>query len=257
MYFWVIFHLPPSRLFRKRLPSKTPEARAVRKEDIEPPEPGSLPPRISFIEQMGGSAGYYVRFKDLPDEDHPEEDHLEEEGPIRKYVPILQFESQKEALQAAIEYRNRKAEELGLPREPKRLPHPEEAKEKMSDSHNRLGLRGLGLSFTWRNGTGYPALRAMWSEEGGQKKVSRGMASRGLHGTMEELAPHLQEHLHPEKTEEELIRKGVEAAARLLLNLAAREEPESPKKKRIESLFQRWADQYSQDQEALRRVLGE
>jgi hypothetical protein len=29
---------------------------------------------------MGGSAGYYVRFKDLPEEDG---------GPIRKYVPIL------------------------------------------------------------------------------------------------------------------------------------------------------------------------
>jgi hypothetical protein len=83
------------------------------------------------------------------------------------------------------------------------------------------------------------------------------MTSRGLHGTMEELAPHLKEHLHPEKTEEELIREGVEEAARLLLNIAAGEEPSGSRQKRIESLLQCWADQYSRDREILRRVLGE
>lgn len=77
----------------------------MNKEDLERPEPGSHPPRISFVEQMGGSAGYYVRYQSVP----------EEEGdPIEKYIPILQFDSQKEALQAALDYRDRKAEELGL-----------------------------------------------------------------------------------------------------------------------------------------------
>jgi hypothetical protein len=220
----------------------------MKKENIERPEPGSLPSRISFVEQMGGTAGYYVRFQSVPEE---------KGGPVQKYVPILQFDSQEEALQAAIQYRDRKARELGPAAEPARFPHPEEARKKMSDAHNRIGLRGLGLTFTWKNGTAYPELSAMWSGENGHKKVSRGMTSRGLHGTMGELVPYLQEHLHPEMAEEELIRKGVEGAACLLLNLAAREEPESPKRKRIESLFQRWADQYPQDREVLRRVLGE
>jgi len=122
----------------------------MEKEDIERPEPDSLPPRISFIEQMDGSAGYYVRFKDVQEGD-----------PIRKYVPILQYDSQEEALQAAIDYRDRTAEELGLPVRPRRLPHPKEAKEKMSRSHNRTGLRGLGLSIDQSQGTFYPVLRAL------------------------------------------------------------------------------------------------
>jgi hypothetical protein len=168
------------------------------KEDIDRPEPGSLPLRISSIEQMGGSAGYNVRFKDISEE---------EGGPVRKYVPTLQHESQEEALRAAIEYRGRKAEDLGLPADPKRVPspHSEEAKERMSGSHDRTGLRGLGLSVDKSRGPSYPILSALWSEESGQRKVSRGMVSHGLHGTMEELAPHLQEYLHPDATEEELI----------------------------------------------------
>jgi hypothetical protein len=83
------------------------------------------------------------------------------------------------------------------------------------------------------------------------------MTSRGLHGIMEELAPHLKKHLHPEKTEEELIREGVEGAARLLQNIVASEEPSGPKRQRIEALLQRWADQYSRDREIIRRVSGE
>jgi len=214
------------------------------KDEIDPPEPGMLPSRISFIEQMGGSAGYYVRFKDVP----------EEVGPIRKYVPILQYDSQEKALQAAIEYRDQKAKELGVPLEPERLPHSGEAREKMSDSHNRLGLRGLGLTFTWKNGTAYPELSAMWSEEGGQKKVSRAMTSRGLHGTMKELTSYLKEHLHPEKGEEVLIREGAEGAARLLLRIADREDPESRKRKRIEALLERWAERYPGDRKLLKRL---
>lgn len=77
------------------------------KDEITRPEPGSLPAQISFIEQTDGSTGYYVRFKDVP-EDAGEE-------PERKYIPILQHETQEEALQAAIDYRDRRAKELGLP----------------------------------------------------------------------------------------------------------------------------------------------
>lgn len=145
---------------------------------------------------MGGPAGYYVRFQSVPEE---------KGGRVQKYVPILQFHSQENALRAAIQYRDQTARELGLSAEPERFSHPEEARKKMSDAHNRIGLRGLGLTFTWKNGTAYPELSAMWSGEEAHKKVSRGMTSRGLHGTMEELAPYLQKHLHPETTEEELI----------------------------------------------------
>lgn len=217
----------------------------MEKEDIVRPEPGSLPPRISFIEQNGGSAGYYVRFKDRPEE---------KGGPLRKYVPILQFESQKEALQAALDYRDRKAEQFGLPAEPERLPHREEAKEKMSDSHNRTGLRGLGLTISTSKGSVYPVLTAQWSEDDGQKQVSRGMASRGLHSAMEELAPYLKEHLHPERDEEALVRQGAEGVARLLVRIARSEDPKSQKRARIESLLQRWAEENPRDQALLGRL---
>lgn len=43
----------------------------------------------------------------------------------------------------------------------------------MADYHNRLGLRGLGLSLNNRTGTIYPQLTAMWSEEDGQRQVKR------------------------------------------------------------------------------------
>jgi len=224
----------------------------MEKGDIDRPEPGTLPPRISFIEQMGGSAGYYVRFKDVP------EDHLGEEGgPVRKYIPILQHESQEKALQAAIEYRDQKAEEMDLPVEPERFPHPEEAKEKMSESHNRIGLRGLGFTFDWENGTAYPQLRALWSEEDGQKKRTRAMTSRGICAAVEELAPYLKEHLHPEKSEDELIRRGAEGAARLLLRIAADLEEGNQKRERIEELFGRWAGRYRRDRDLFRRLAGE
>ena len=220
----------------------------MNKEEIDRPEPGSLPPRISFIEQMGGSAGYYVRFKGVDEE---------EGGPVRKYVPILQFESQEKALQAAIEYRDQKAKEMGLPVEPERFPHPEEAKKKMSESHNRIGLRGLGFTFTWKNGTPYPELTAMWTEEEGQKQRSRAMTSRGICAAVEELAPELKEHLHPEKSEDELAWRGAEGVARLLLRIAADPGAESRKRECIEELFGRWAGRYRKDQALFRRLADE
>ena len=224
----------------------------MKKENIERPEPGSLPSRISFVEQMGGTAGYYVRFQSVPEE---------KGGPVQKYVPILQFDSQEEALQAAIQYRDRKARELSLPTEPEQFPHPEETRKKMSDSHNRIGLRGLGLTFTWKNGTAYPELSAMWSGEGGHTKVSRGMTSRGLHGAMEELVPYLKEHLHPETEEGVLLRKGAEGAARLLLRIAGREAEDrkgsaGQKRRRIEALFERWAKRGPRDRALLQELAG-
>jgi hypothetical protein len=238
----------------------------MEKSDIERPEPGSLPPRISFIEQMGGSAGYYVRFKEVPEEDHPEEDHpeeghpeeghLEERGPIRKYIPILQYESQEEALQAAIRYRDRKAEELGVPTCPERTPHSEETKEKMSDYHNRMGLRGLGFTFDWENGKAYPQLRALWSEEEGQEKVTRAMTQRGIYASVEALAPYLQKHVHPSRTEEEITRRGAKGAARRLLQIKEDADPMTQKRKRIELLFERWASENPRDRELLEELLG-
>lgn len=127
----------------------------MRKSDITRPETGSLPARISFIEQTDGSAGYYVRFKDIP------EDGATGGEPERKYIPILQYETQEDALRAAIEYRNQRAEELGLAIETCRGPHTEEARELMSGYHNRLGLRGLGLSLDNSGGTIYPQLTAI------------------------------------------------------------------------------------------------
>jgi len=116
------------------------------KSDIDRPEPGSLPPRISFVEQMGGSAGYYVRFQDIPDE---------EGGPVQKYLPILQFDSQEKALEAAVQYRNETAREHGVDPEPTygNQGHSDQAREKMSGSHNRTGLRGLGLTLSNSKGT--------------------------------------------------------------------------------------------------------
>lgn len=77
------------------------------------------------------------------------------------------------------------------------------------------------------------------------------MASRGLHGTMEELAPHLQEHLHPDVPEEELVKKGAEGVARRLVKIARSAASSSPKRKRIESLIEKWADEYLRDRDLL------
>ena len=101
---------------------------ALAKDNITRPESGSLPARISFIEQMDGSAGYYVRFKDVP------EDSPSGGKPERKYIPILQHETQEEVPQAAIDYRDRRAKELGLPVDARLGPHTEAAREQMSES---------------------------------------------------------------------------------------------------------------------------
>jgi hypothetical protein len=217
------------------------------KDEINRPEPGSLPARISFIEQTGGSAGYYVRFKDVPEE-VPSEDSLSGGEPERKYIPILQHETQEEALQAAIQYRDRRAEELGLPIQPSRGPHTEETREQMSDSHNRLGLRGLGLALSQEGGTVYPVLTVMWTgENGDQQKVSRAMASRGIGKTVEELAAYLQEHIHTETSEEELTRRGAKGAAHRLVAIARAPERDQEVRRRIESLLKRWSGERERD----------
>lgn len=214
----------------------------MRKDDITRPEPGSLPARISFIEQEDGSAGYYVRFKDVPEEAPCGGE------PERKYIPILQYESQEEALQAAIEYRDRRAEELGLPIEAHQGPHTEETREKMSDYRNQLGLQGLGLSLENNAGTVYPQLTAMWTEEkGNQQQVSRGMASRGIWQTVELLAGYLQEHIHTETPEEELARRGAEGTARRLVAIAHDPDRDQQVRQRIESLLERWAGESGRD----------
>jgi hypothetical protein len=214
------------------------------KSDIDRPGPGTLPPRISFVEQMGGSAGYYVRFQDIPEE---------EGGPVQKYVPILQFDSQEEALEAAIQFRNETAREHGVDPEPTygNQGHSDQAREKMSDSHNRTGLRGLGLSLSNSKGTLYPVLRALWSEEGGQQKVTRSTVQRGIWNSVEELVPHLKEHIHEGIPEEELLRRGAEGVAQCLQEVCRSAPPKSSKRKRLESLFEKWARQNSEDRQLL------
>jgi hypothetical protein len=182
-------------------------------DEIARPDPGSLSPRISFIKQTDGSAGHYVRFKDVP------EDSLSGGESERKYIPALQHETQEEALRAAIDYMDRRAKELSLPVEAHQGPHTEEAREQMSGYHNCPGLRGLGLTLANRARTIYPQLTAMWSDEGGLQQVRRGMASRGIWKTAELLTGHLREHIHME-TLEELARRGAEEAARRLVALA-------------------------------------
>lgn len=212
------------------------------KSEITRPEPGSLPSRISFIEQADGSAGYYVRFKDVPEEAPSGGE------PERTYVPILQHESQEAALQAAIEYRDQRAEELGLPVEATRGPHTEETREQMSDSHNRLGLRGLGLALSREGRTVYPVLTAMWTDENGdQQKVSRAMASRGIWKTVEELAVFLQEHIHTGTSEEELTRRGATGAARRLVAIARDPDRDQEVRRRIKSLLKRWSGESERD----------
>ena len=218
---------------------------ALAKDNITRPEPGSPPARISFIEQMDGSAGYYVRFKDVP------EGSPSGGKPERKYIPILQHETQEEALQAAINDRNRRAKELGLPAEPHRGPHTEETREEMSRSHNRLGLWGLGLTLDNSAGTIYPQLTAMWTGEEGQEKVKRGLASRGIWGAAQLLAPYLQEHIHTEISEEVLARRGAEGAVRRLVSIARDPSREESVHRRIESLLDRWAEQKKRDQKII------
>ncbi len=216
----------------------------MEKNEIDRPEPGTLPPRISFIEQMGGSAGYYVRFQEIPEE---------EGGPIRKYIPILQYESQDEALEAAIAYRDEMARRLDVGTEPaaERQNHSDEVRENMSDSHNRIGLRGLGLTLSNSGGTIYPTLSALWSEEEGQRQVRRSTVQRGIWKTVKALVPYLQEHIHEEMPAETLLRRGATGAAKRLQKIAHSADPNSKLRKRLESLFEKWAQKSEKDRALL------
>ncbi len=220
------------------------------KSEIERPEPGTLPPRISFVEQMGGSAGYYIRFQNIPEE---------KGGPVRKYIPILQYDSQEEALQAAIAYRDETARELGVEVKPTRenRGHSDEVREKMSTSHNRTGVQGLGLTLMNSSGTIYPTLSALWSEEDGQRQVKRSMVQRGIWNTVEEIVPYLQEHIHEEEPTESLLQRAAEGAARCLQRIARAAELESKKRKRLESLFAQWAASSERDRAVLENTSPE
>lgn len=82
------------------------------------------------------------------------------------------------------------------------------------------------------------------------------MASRGIWSTVELLVPHLQQHIHTEKTEEELARRGAEGTARRLAHIAADPDRESHVCRRIEALFERWADQDPRDEALLEELFG-
>jgi hypothetical protein len=193
---------------------------------------------------MGGSAGYYVRFRDIPEE---------EGGPVQKYIAILQFDSQEKALEAAVQYRNETAREYGIDPEPsgKRPAHSDDVREKMSESHNRMGLRGLRLTLSNSKGTFYPIFKALWSEEGRQQRVTRSTVQRGIWNTVEELVPYLKEHIHEYTPEEELLRVGAEGAAQCLQEICRSAAPNSKKRKRLESLFEKWARENRKDRELL------
>lgn len=220
------------------------------KSDIDRPKPGTLPPRISFVEQRGGSAGYYVRFRDIP---------KEEDGPVQKYFAILQFESQEAALRAAIQYRNEVARKHGVAQEPpaENRSHSDGVRKKMSDSHNRTGLRGLGLTLSNSNGTFYPILRALWSDEDGQQKVTRSAVQRGIWQAVEELVPHLREHVHEDASEEELLRRGAKGVADCLQQICQSASPDSKKRKRLESLFEKWSRDNPEDRSLFGKESGE
>jgi hypothetical protein len=118
----------------------------------------------------------------------------------------------------------------------------------MSGSHNRLGLRGLGLALSPDGGTVYPVLTAMWTDENGdQQKVSRAMASRGIWNTVELLAGYLQKHIHTETSEEELTRRGAKGAAHRLVTIARAPERDQEVRRRIESLLKRWSGESERD----------
>lgn len=90
--------------------------------------------------------------------------------------------------------------------------------------------------------------------KGGQRQVTRGLASRGIWATAQELAGHLKEHIHTDTPEQELARRGAEAAARLLTQIAEDPEVEAAVRKRMEDLLDRWSSRSERDRKVIGRV---
>lgn len=82
------------------------------------------------------------------------------------------------------------------------------------------------------------------------------MTQRGIYASVESLAPYLQKHIHPFLSEEEITRRGSEGAARRLVQIKEDAGTESPERKRIESLLEKWASENPKDQELLEELSG-
>ena len=94
----------------------------------------------------------------------------------------------------------------------------------------------------------------MWTGEGSQQQVRRGVASRGIWETTQVLTGYLQEHIctenpHTETSEEELTRRGAEGAARRLVAIVRDPGRDEEVRRRIGALLGRWARWSGRDQE--------
>ena len=147
---------------------------ALAKDNITRPEPGSLPARISFIEQMDGSAGYYVRFKDVP------EDSPSEASPSESTSPFFSMGPRKRPSGPQSTTGTAAPRSWAFRSTPAEVPIPRRPASKCPNRKGRLGLRGLGLSLDNSAGTIYPQLVAMWTGEEVQEKVQRGMGAGGF-----------------------------------------------------------------------------
>jgi len=65
--------------------------------------------------------------------------------------------------------------------------------------------------------------------------------------------PHLKEHIHEDIPEEELLRRGAEGVSRCLQEICRSAPPKSRKRKRLESLFEKWAQENPKDRELFGR----
>ena len=148
------------------------------KDEITRPEPGSLPAHISFIEQTEASSNRPMGrpattsgSKTCPK--MPEGSRNESTSPFFSMRPRKRPSGPQSTTATAgprsFGSRSRPAE-VPISRRP----------ASRCQSHNRLGLRGLGLSLDNSAGTIYLQLVAMWTGEEVQEKVQRGMGAGGF-----------------------------------------------------------------------------
>ena len=94
----------------------------------------------------------------------------------------------------------------------------------------------------------------MWTGEGSQQQVRRGMTSRSIWETAQLLTGYLREYIHTENPhmetpEEELTRRGAEGAVRRLVAIAQDPDRKEGVRQRVESLLRRWARRSGRNQE--------
>lgn len=102
----------------------------------------------------------------------------------------------------------------------------------------------------------------MWTGEGSQQQVRRGMISRSIWETAQLLTGYFREHIHTENPhmetpEEELTRRGAEGAARRLVAIVRDPGRDEEVRRRIGSLLGRWASRSDRDRTERDRALIE